>query len=306
MVHVDGKSGQMGIKDFSLVVFVCVIWALQFVISKIILADMAIPPMFFTMLRFGLVALVALPWLLPAPASWPRTAVVCFLIGGGAFAAFVLGLKTVTPSSAAIVYQLTIPLTALLSVVLLREAIDRRRGTGIILTVVGAFAVMWDPAGWSFSFGLLLVALSALIWSLGAVMIKQGAAMPVMQFQAWVGASAVIPLAIISLLTEKNQVGSAITGGWALVAAIIFSAIVVTILGHGIYYRLVRKYDASLIAPLMIMNPMLTVVFGVLITEDVMDLQMTVGMIIALLGVVLCTVQTAPRSKVSVGATSIE
>jgi drug/metabolite transporter (DMT)-like permease len=42
-------------------------------------------------------------------------------------------------------------------------------------------------------------------------------------------------------------------GGLLLVAAIIFTVVVVNIFGHGAFYWLLRRYDASLIAPMTLM-----------------------------------------------------
>jgi drug/metabolite transporter (DMT)-like permease len=44
-------------------------------------------------------------------------------MGGGGFALFFLGIKTASPSSAAVVTQLGLPITTLLSVAMLGERI---------------------------------------------------------------------------------------------------------------------------------------------------------------------------------------
>ena len=61
-------------------------------------------------------------------------------MGGGSFALLFVGLKTATPSAAAVVSQLGVPMVTLLSVMVLGERIRWRRGLGIALTL---------PACWS-------------------------------------------------------------------------------------------------------------------------------------------------------------
>ncbi|MFC4173431.1 EamA family transporter [Microvirga sp. GCM10011540] len=109
----------MSLRDFSLMFFVCFVWAAHTVISKIVVSGMEIPPLFYAAIRFGIVAVVALPWLLPAPRPTWRMLLVGFLMGGGGFALFFLGIKTASPSSAAVVSQLGLPITTLLSVAML-------------------------------------------------------------------------------------------------------------------------------------------------------------------------------------------
>ena len=57
----------MRVRDFLLLVLICLIWASNNVLSKIIVDDWAVPPIFYAALRFAVVALVMLPWLLPMP-----------------------------------------------------------------------------------------------------------------------------------------------------------------------------------------------------------------------------------------------
>ncbi|WP_200901925.1 DMT family transporter [Microvirga vignae] len=243
-------------------------------------------------MRYGIVALLALPWLLPAP--WPtwRILLVGFLMGGGGFALFFLGIQTASPSSAAVVGQLGLPITTLLSMAMLRERIYWRRGLGIALTFVGGVLVMWDPTnGLPISGGLLLVLGSAAAGSLAAVMMKQMEGVQPLRFQAWIGLASVVPLSCLTVGFETDQIPRAMDAGWAFVAALLFSALVVSLVAHTIYYSLIGKYPANLIAPLMIMNPLMTVAMGVLVTGDRFDARMAVGTGIALCGVLIITLR---------------
>ena len=51
----------MRVRDFFLLTLVCLIWAFNNVLSKIIVDNWAIPPLFYAALRFAVVALVMLP-----------------------------------------------------------------------------------------------------------------------------------------------------------------------------------------------------------------------------------------------------
>src|SRR6476659_4042947 len=119
-------------RHLSLLLLACSLWAAHTIVSKIVVSGMDVPPLFYATVRYGVVALVALPWLLPVPRPAWRIICVGFLMGGGGFALFFLGLKTATPSSAAIVGQLSLPLTILLSIAMLGENISPRRALGVV------------------------------------------------------------------------------------------------------------------------------------------------------------------------------
>jgi drug/metabolite transporter (DMT)-like permease len=287
-------------RDFSLLILTCVLWATHTIVSKVVVSGMEVPPLFYAAIRYGLVAVVALPWLLPVPRPAWRILCVGFLMGGGGFALFFLGIKTATPSSAAIVGQLSLPLTVLLSIVMLGETITVRRGLGVVLTFLGGVIVMWNPAnGFSLSGGLLLILGSALAASLAAVMMKQIDDVRPLQFQAWVGAASVVPLVMLSAAFETDQYSLALAAGWPFVMAVLFSALIVSMLAHTIYYGLIRIYPANLIAPLIILSPLLTVIMGIFITQDAFDLRMTLGTIIALAGLTIITVRRNPAAAVT-------
>lgn len=277
----------MALRDFFLLMAMCLIWASNNIISKIVVSDMMAPPLAYAAVRFALVALLTLPWLLPAPRPIWRMIVIAQLIGGLNFALLFVGFKTATPSAASIIIQLGVPMTTVLSMVMLGEQVRWRRGLGMALTLAGAVLVMWHPTGVSMSVGLWLVAAAAFAGSLGAVMMKQMAGVKPMQFQAWVGFCSVWPLVVMSAFWEHDQVGAMLNAGWPFLAAVIYSAVIVSIIAHTVYYHLIQKYEATLISPLTLMTPLATIVMGVLITKDHFDVRMGIGAALALLGVLI-------------------
>lgn len=278
----------MAFRDFLLMFFVCFVWAAHTVLSKIVVSGMEIPPLFYAAIRFSIVGLVALPWLLPAPRPTWRMLLVGFLMGGGGFALFFLGIRTASPSSAAIVSQLGLPITTLLSVAMLGETIHWRRGLGIALTFIGGVLVMWDPGSeFPLSGGLVLILCSTVAGSVAAVMMKQVKGVRPLQFQAWIGLASVAPLILLTTSLETGQAARAMEAGWAFVAALLFSALIVSLVAHTIYYGLIGKYPANLIAPLTIMTPLLTVAMGLVVTGDRFDGRMTLGTGLALCGVLI-------------------
>ena len=281
----------MALRDFALLVLICLVWASNNIVSKIVVAQWGVPPVFYAAVRFAIVAAVTIPWLLPAPKPLWRIVAVALLLGGCNFALMFTGLKTASPSAAAIVLQLGVPITTVLSMVMLGEKVRWRRGIGIAMTLAGALIVIWSPTGFAMSTGLLWIAAATFAGSLGAVMMKQVEGVKPLRFQAWVGFCSVVPLTLLTLLTEDGQWQAAQAAGWGFWVFVIYSALVVSVLVHTAYYALILKYEANLISPLTLITPLATIGLGILITNDHFDMRMAIGAALALLGVLIIAVR---------------
>jgi O-acetylserine/cysteine efflux transporter len=277
----------MSLRDFGLLVFVCVIWASSNVVGKLLISGLGAPPLFVAAARFAVVSLATAPFLFPAPGKIGRLIAVGLLMGAGSFGLLFIGLKNATPSAAAIVAQIGAPLTTLLSVIFLGERMRWRRGLGMVLTLIGVVLVMWKPGGIPVSFGLTMVAASALSGAFGAVLMKYMDGVKPLQFQAWVGFSSVWPMAAASALFEHGQFDVLHAAPWGFLAGVLYTGLVVSVVGHTAYYGLIQRYEANLLQPLTLMTPLGTVAMGVLITHDAFDARAILGSVIALAGVLI-------------------
>jgi O-acetylserine/cysteine efflux transporter len=277
----------MPARDFALLVAVCLVWAGNNVVSKIIITHYGAPPLFYATARFAVVTLVTLPWLLPAPRPLGRLILVALLIGAASFALVFLALQTTSPSSVAIVSQLGLPISIALSALLLGERIPARRAVGMALTLGGVVLVLWNPAGISIGAGLLYVVGSAAAGSLGAVLMKRMEGVSPLKFQAWVGFSAIWPLGALSAVMEHGQ-GAVLAGAlWPFLAGVAFSGLVVSVVAHTTYYGLIQRHEVNLLQPLMLLTPLANIALGVTITHDRFDVRMGAGAALALLGVLV-------------------
>lgn len=286
----------MKVRDFLLLVLICLVWGYSNVLSKIVVGTWGVPPLFFAAVRFAVVIAATIPWLLPMPRPRWRILLIGLLMGAGNFALLFIGLQTASPSAAAIVIQIGVPFTTFLSIVMLGERIHWRRGLGIALTLAGVLLVVWNPQGVALSAGLWFVVGAAFTGSLGAVLMKQVEDVAPLRFQAWVGLVSFLPLALATAVFEEEQWSSAAAIGWPFVGAVLFAALIVSVVGHTSYYGLIRRYEANLLAPLTLMTPLFTIAFGVLLTGDRLDLRMVAGAMLALAGVLVVALRSRPES----------
>lgn len=277
----------MSLRDFALLMAMCLVWAVNNIISKYVVSILDVPPLFYAAARFVIVAACLVPFLFPAPRPLWRLMLTAFLMGGGNFGLMFVGLKYSTPSTAAVVLQLGMPLTLILSMMFLGERVRWRRGLGIALTFAGVLTVMWNPHGFALSTGLLLVAGATLMSSIGVILTKQIENMRPITFQAWVGAVSVLPMTALSAIFEPGQIDAALAGGWPFWAALLFSALIVSLGAHTVYVTLLQKYEANLISALVLITPLATIGLGVALLGDPFGPRLLIGSILAISGVLI-------------------
>lgn len=285
----------MPLKSFALLVLVCLVWALNVIVSKLAVGPLALPPVFYAGVRSALVAAALAPWLFPVPRPFWKLIAVALAVGGGAFALLFVGLETASPSSAAIVSLLGAPAAVVFAILMLGEKVGWRRAVGIALTIAGAGIVLFDPQGIAPSRGLGFVALSAVVGGFGAVLLKTLVAEP-LRLQAWSGLAGTALLLPLSMLIETGQAAAAAEAGWRFAAVIAFSALIVSIGAHTVYFHLLQRHDVNLISPLTLMTPFFTIVLGVLLTGDRVGPALLGGGLLAAAGVLVIVVR--PSKKV--------
>jgi O-acetylserine/cysteine efflux transporter len=269
--------------DLALLVLCCAVWGVNLPLTRLLVGE--IPPVAAAALRFAGIALVLLPLLRTIPKQLGTVLLVGLSIGGLHFALLFLGLASAPASAVAIVGQIGLPMVTVLSVIFLKEEVRARRMIGMTLAFVGVLVVLWKPGGFTLAAGLLFVVASAFVGSVGSILMKRMEPMPALQLQAWVGLISILPLVALSAVTETGQLEAiAAAPLWAW-GALAFSIVVVSIFGHSVYYRLLKKYDVTLLAPLTLLTPIVAVATGVMALGEPVSWQLLAGGAITLVGV---------------------
>tara|TARA_R110000868_G_scaffold53249_3_gene167344 strand:+ start:14427 stop:15341 length:915 start_codon:yes stop_codon:yes gene_type:complete len=282
----------MRLRDLLALIAVCVVWGINFVVAKFSISGTpewvtgfhGSPPLFFAFMRFALLSIILIPWLRPRPQDMKAMIGIALSMGGLQYALMFLGLQWATPSGMAITLQMGVPFATLLSVVMLKERLGLPRITGIIIAFAGIILVVARPGAGELSFGLLLGIGAAFSGALGMILVKR---MPLdsIRMQAWIGLISWPPLLVLSLVFEHDQISSVMAGGWPFMLTVLFTVLAVNIFGHGIFYSLLQRYDATMIAPLTLLAPLVGVVAGLVITGDPFGWRLIVGGGLALFGV---------------------
>jgi O-acetylserine/cysteine efflux transporter len=260
------------------------IWGFNIVAVK--LSADRFPPVFLTFLRFLIVGLVVWPWLRirRGEMRWLLTAAICS--GGLQFALMYSGVAlSENMSSVAIGGQLGVPFATLLSVMLLGERIHWRRWLGIAMAFAGVVLIGFSPEVFSSWAGLLMIVIAAFIGAVGLVAIKRVRELEPLELQAWLAWGSVPLLLPLSLLLEEGQLASLPTAGVTGWSALLYSAVLASLVAHTSYFALIRRYPVSSVAPVTVLTPLFSVFFSVLILGDALDGRMLAGGLLTLSGV---------------------
>lgn len=215
---------------------------------------------------------------------WLLTAAICS--GGLQFALMYSGVAlSKSMSSVAIGGQLGVPFATLLSVMFLGERIHWRRWLGIGMAFAGVVAVGYSPGVLGSGTGLLLVVIAAFVGAVGLVAIKRVRELEPLELTAWMAIGSLPLLLPLSLLLEDGQLASlrsADITGWS---ALLYSAVLASLVAHTAYFALIRRYPVSSVAPVTVLTPLFSVLFSVLLLRDVLDTRMIIGGLLTLAGV---------------------
>lgn len=246
------------------------------------------PPILFTSLRYMLLSLILLPFLRIVAGYMPQMILLSIFLGSAHFSLFYGGMAAAENVSAvAVVTQLGVPMSTIMSVLFLQETIGWRRLVGIAFAFGGVVIISFDPAIADEKIGLWLVLGSAFLGACGTVMMKKVPKIGIYQMQAWIAVMSWAPLLAVSLVFEQNHLEVLQTASWIAWGGVVYTALGASLIGHAGMYYLLQRYDVSIVSPLTLLAPIFGVVFGVLVWGDDLGIRFFIGGTITLLGVLI-------------------
>lgn len=273
-------------RHLALLVGICAVWGFNLIAIKAGVERM--PPIFFSLLRFLVLAVAVLPFLRVRRGEMRWLLVAALCSGGLQFALMFVGIAhSGSMSSVAIAGQLGVPFTTLLSIAVLDEQVRWRRWTGILLSFAGVMVIGFNPVVFDSLRGLALVVLGAFSGSLGLVAIKRVHDIRPLELQAWFAWTSLPVLLLLTLLLERGQLDSLAAMDLAGAGAVLYTSIAASLFGHTAFFAMVQRYEVTSVAPITVLAPLFSVGFAVLLLGEELDWRMVSGGIMTLGGVAI-------------------
>jgi O-acetylserine/cysteine efflux transporter len=290
-------ESRLPLRHFLLLLLICLAWGGNFLTSALALREL--PPFLFTALRLGLVALCLLPFLQrPAPGQWPRLVAVSLLNGalhfGLSFWALQLAGNLASP---AILMQSYIPMTTLLAVAFLRERIGWRTAAGIGVSFAGVLVLGLDPIVLQAPQSMWLMLAAAALIAVGTVLMRGLTGFSALAQQGWSACIGILPLLGLSAWLERAQWQALTSASGVAWGGVVYSALVASVLGHGLYYWLIQRHPVSRVMPYLLLAPLFAIALGVLFHGDRPGPRLLLGGAMVLGGVLAIGLRSGRRTQ---------
>ena len=282
----------MKLRHLALIALIDILWAVNIVAVKV--AVDAVQPLTANVLRYAIVLVCCLPWLRWLPGRMPLVLVTGLVAGALFMGLGGLSYSVATNVSAlAIAGQLGVPFSLILAILFYRERIRWVRVGGIVLSFAGVAVMAFDPRIFDERLGLALTVAASLCWAAGNLLFRKLQGAHVLNLQGWLALVSVPVLATGSAVFEPGafaHLGSVPPHVWAWLA---YSAIGSSIIGHGGMAYLFQRYPVSVVAPLTLPTPLLSVIVGVMVFKTPVGVPMVIGGLLTLVGIAIITLRTA-------------
>ena len=295
----------MSLRDRLLALVVAVCWGVNFPMTALALEHF--PPFLLVAVRFALLAVPTL-LLVPRPAiPWSRLLMVGFALGILQFGFLYLGMKAGMPSGlASLVLQASAPFTVVIAGIWLRERITRRQAIGIGIAVLALAVIAVHRSQVAALLPVVLCLCAALGWALGNVAVRRAAAPNPLHLTLWMSVVPPIPMLALSFVVEgPARIGETFATVFTLdalpaVVGLLYVVLVATVLGYGLWTRLLAAYPSSTVAPFSMLVPVIGVLASWIAFDEVPDLVELIAGVVVVGGVLFAS--RVPRSPVAPAA----
>lgn len=252
--------------DWPIALAVTAVWGINFSVIKYGLAH--VDPLGLAALRFSLCALpIAFGVRRPA-IGWPWVVTYGLCFGAGTWGLMTLAIHLgVAPGLSAWLLQAHAFITPLLGWIWLREPVSPRQRLAVLMAMAGFVVVLGAQQGHGGTLGLLAVGGAALSISLANLMVRHTKltaedALPLLVWSSPVSAVLLMTGWIGS--TGIDGMGDALLrlghlGAWV---SLLFQAVPVTLVGYGLWTRLIVRHGPGAIAPFGLLVPMWALLFA--------------------------------------------
>lgn len=251
------------VRDLLSALAIVFIWGSNFVVMKVGLQDMG--PMLLGALRF---ALASLPWLyfVRRPAlPWRFVAAYGLAQGLGQFGFLFLGLWLGLPAGiASIVLQTQVFFTIVIAALVLHERIGAHQWLGLTVSGCGLALIASGSAagvGHVPLAGFLCALAGASMWATSNVVARlaqrHNPNYDALSLVVWSSAAPVLPFLALSLGHEGWDATrhSLIHLRWQGAGAVLYLALVATMLAYSMWARLLKRHAAGKVAPFSLLVP---------------------------------------------------
>ena len=112
---------------------------------------------------------------------------------------------------------------------------------------------------------------------------------------AWIGVFSGPQMILGSFIIEESQLESMAQASWIGWGVILYLSLIMTVLGYGIWYRVLSRNPVSKVMPVMLLLPVFTIVSSIIFLGEQPTLSILTGGIVVIGGVFLIVMTKDPK-----------
>lgn len=259
----------MSPRDLLLAVLVIVVWGLNFVVIKVGLHGM--PPMLLGALRFLLAAFPAILFVRrpQVPLLWMLAYGLTISLGQFAFLFYAMHVG-MPAGLASLVLQSQAFFTLFFAALFLGERLRGSNLFGLLVAAAGLALIGLQGDQMMTLAGFALTIAAASMWALGNVVTRKLGKVNLVGLVVWGSLVPPLPFLGLSLWLDGPQVIADSLRHFSLDSALVLAylAFGATILGYGLWSRLLSRYPASQVAPFSLLVPVVGISSSALLLDE--------------------------------------
>lgn len=275
-------------KDLLLALLVIVVWGLNFVVIKVGLQGM--PPMLMGALRFMLAAFPAILFVRrpQVPLRWMLAYGMTISVGQFAFLFYAMYVG-MPAGLASLVLQSQAFFTLFFAALFLGERLRGSNLFGLLVAASGLLLIGLQGGQAMTLAGFALTIAAASMWALGNVVTRKLGKVNLVGLVVWGSLIPPLPFLALSLWLEGPELISQSLRTFSLDSLLVLAylAFGATILGYGLWSRLLSRYPASQVAPFSLLVPVVGISSSALLLGERLGSMQMAGAALVMVGLLI-------------------
>ncbi|WP_095159843.1 EamA family transporter [Pseudomonas sp. Irchel 3E13] len=278
----------MPLKDLLLALVVIVAWGLNFVVIKVGLDGL--PPMLLGGLRFALVAIPAVFFIRrpQLPLRWLLAYGLTISFGQFAFLFEAMG-NGMPPGLASLVLQSQAFFTMIFAAVFLGERLRAASVLGLLVAAGGLALIGSENGGHVPLLALVLTLGGGACWAMGNIITRRFGNIDLMALVIWGALVPPLPFFAMSWYLEGPALieTSLRNIGMSSILSLVYLALIATMLGYGLWSRLLSRYPAGKVAPFSLLVPVVGLSSSAVLLDERLSAIQCWGGLLVMVGLLI-------------------
>ncbi|CAN0436128.1 unnamed protein product [Laminaria digitata] len=285
----------------ALAVLVMAVWASNIAAARFAAGE--IPGWALITVRMAVIVVTLVPFVAIPHGHLRKIFGLSVTMGTLHFGLMFVAIQHIHVGTAALIIQTSVPFALLLALIFFRERFGWYRAAGILISFFGVALVVGEPRLSDSMLYAGMALISALAFGGANLQLRSLGGVSVFAINGWMAVFAIPQMALMSFIFESGQVDAIANASMETWIAILHMGIIVSIVGHGLWYQLVPKYRTNQTMPFTLLIPVFGVGMGIVLLGETLNWHIIAGGLVTIAGVAIIVFRGADRKAAATAPT---